>query len=152
MSHSWLQMWDESCNSCWCWLSWTCSPLLLLTLSFSFPPLSSLPFSQVLRTSPLAFVKQQLGTCYGCEVCVLSLNGSTKRGLWLLHHSSVKRPIQHRQKSTLSKATVVFFLSFSRLTVRSRIRFVLVCLLWVSWHSSALAQHTKFPPTLSTFF
>lgn len=34
---SWLQMKDDSCNSCCCWLSWTSAPLLL-TLLLSFPP------------------------------------------------------------------------------------------------------------------
>lgn len=43
---------------------------------------------------------------------------------------------------------MLFFLSFFLLTGGSRFRLVLMCLLWVSWHSLALAWHTKFPPYL----
>lgn len=47
LSHSWLHMWDESCNSCCCWLSCTSDPLLLLlTLPLSrFAPPHAPSFS-----------------------------------------------------------------------------------------------------------
>lgn len=35
--HLLLQMWDESCNSCWCWLSCSSNSILLSTPPFSFP-------------------------------------------------------------------------------------------------------------------
>lgn len=111
LSHSWLHMWDESCNSCCCWLSCNSRPPSPLPSLLSPFPFTCFLFLSSSTQACAPFVALQSKILRHSHFLIL--NGSTK--VCFDRHCALERRghFKKEPKSTLFESTWLYFFLLS---------------------------------------